>query len=147
MAARCRRIGRRRHIGSRPVLVSSTRKNSRPIKTPLEIEFRSASWKPDSIRIKSPALSDCAANRIPTSKSPQAVSRREKLLAQLCREFEISRPMGYVWIKRYRKQGTAGLEEHSRRPQHSPRQTAEGFRTASDPDEEPLAGLGSLNFL
>jgi len=56
-----------------------------------------------------------------------AVSRREKPLAQLCREFEISRPTGYVWSKRYREQGIAGLEEHSRRPQHSPRQTAEAL--------------------
>jgi hypothetical protein len=54
-----------------------------------------------------------------------AVSRKEKPMAQLCREFEISRPTGYVWIKRYREQGIAGLEEHSRRPQHSPRQTVE----------------------
>jgi transposase InsO family protein len=56
-----------------------------------------------------------------------AVSRREKPLAQLCREFDISRPTGYVWIKRYREQGVAGLQEHSRRPQHSPRQTAEAL--------------------
>jgi transposase len=56
-----------------------------------------------------------------------AVSRREKPLAQLCREFEISRPTGYVWIKRYREQGIAGLEEHSRRPRYSPRQTAEAL--------------------
>jgi len=56
-----------------------------------------------------------------------AVSRREKPLAQLCREFEISRPTGYVWIKRYCEQGIAGLEEHSRRPRHSPRQTAEAL--------------------
>jgi len=56
-----------------------------------------------------------------------AVSRREKPLAQLCREFEISRPTGYVWIKRYREQGIAGLEEHSRRPRHSPRQTTEAL--------------------
>ena len=56
-----------------------------------------------------------------------AVSRREKPLAQLCREFEISQPTGYVWIKRYREQGIAGLEEHSRQPQHSPRQTAEAL--------------------
>lgn len=56
-----------------------------------------------------------------------AVSRRERPLAQLCREFEISRPTGYVWSKRYREQGIAGLEEHSRRPRHSPRQTAEAL--------------------
>jgi transposase InsO family protein len=56
-----------------------------------------------------------------------AVSRREKPLAQLCREFDISRPTGYVWSKRYHEQGVAGLQEHSRRPQHSPRQTAEAL--------------------
>ena len=48
-------------------------------------------------------------------------------LSRLCVEFGISRPTGYVWIKRYREQGVAGLEEHSRRPQHSPRQTAEAL--------------------
>jgi transposase InsO family protein len=52
-----------------------------------------------------------------------AASRREKPLAQLCREFEISRPTGYVWLKRYREQGLAGLEEHSRKPRLSPMRT------------------------
>lgn len=56
-----------------------------------------------------------------------AASRGEKPLAQLCREFEVSRPTGYVWVKRYREQGIAGLAEHSRRPQHSPRQTGEAL--------------------
>ena len=53
-----------------------------------------------------------------------AASGREKPLAQLCREFEISRPTGYMWLRRYREQGLAGLEEHSRKPRLSPRQTA-----------------------
>lgn len=44
-------------------------------------------------------------------------------LSRLCAEFGISRPTGYVWLKRYREQGVAGIEEQSRRPQHSPRQT------------------------
>jgi transposase InsO family protein len=48
----------------------------------------------------------------------------EEKLSRLCAEFGISRPTGYVWLKRYREQGVAGIEEHSRRPQHSPRQTA-----------------------
>lgn len=47
-------------------------------------------------------------------------------LSQLCREFEISRPTGYRWLKRWGQDKTAGLEEKSRRPQHSPRQTAAG---------------------
>lgn len=45
-------------------------------------------------------------------------------LSHLCAEFGISRPTGYVWLKRYRQQGVAGIEEHSRRPRRSPRQTA-----------------------
>ena len=54
-----------------------------------------------------------------------AAIRREKPLAQLCREFEVSRPTGYLWVKRYGEQGIAGLEEHSRRPHQSPRQTVD----------------------
>ena len=42
----------------------------------------------------------------------------------LCREFGISRPTGYLWLKRYREGGVAAIEERSRRPLHSPTQTA-----------------------
>jgi len=52
-----------------------------------------------------------------------AASRREKPMVNLCREFEISRPTGYMWLKRYERYGIAGLKEYSRRPQHSPRRT------------------------
>ena len=45
-------------------------------------------------------------------------------LSQLCREFGISRPAGYLWLARYREGGVAAIEERSRRPEHSPRQTA-----------------------
>jgi transposase len=51
-----------------------------------------------------------------------AASRREKPMVQLCQEFEISRPTGYGWLKRYQQQGVAGLKELSRRPHHSPNQ-------------------------
>jgi transposase len=54
-----------------------------------------------------------------------AAYRREKALAELCREFGISRPVGYEWLKRYRQGGVAALAEGSRRPQHSPRRTDE----------------------
>ena len=54
-----------------------------------------------------------------------AVYRREKTLAELCREFGISRPVGYEWLKRYRQGGVAAIAEGSRRPQHSPRRTNE----------------------
>src|SRR5882672_4733030 len=48
----------------------------------------------------------------------------QERLSRLCAEFGISRPTGYVWLKRYREQGVSGIEEQSRRPRHSPRQTA-----------------------
>jgi len=53
-----------------------------------------------------------------------AASRREKSVTELCREFEISRPTGYLWLKRYEEQGIAGLQEESRRPQSIPRRTS-----------------------
>jgi transposase InsO family protein len=50
-------------------------------------------------------------------------SRREKTMQQLCEEFEISRPTGYQWLRRYQAGGIAGVVEKSRRPQQSPTQT------------------------
>ena len=49
-------------------------------------------------------------------------SRKQQSLAALCREFGISRQTGYVWLKRFQQDGLAGVKEHSRRPQRSPRQ-------------------------
>ena len=46
-------------------------------------------------------------------------------MSALCREFQISRPTGYKWLKRYREaHSVTGLEERSRRPRHSPARTA-----------------------
>lgn len=44
-------------------------------------------------------------------------------LSQLCREFGVSRPTGYLWITRYREGGVAAIEERSRRPLRSPTRT------------------------
>lgn len=52
-----------------------------------------------------------------------AVSRKEKSLTKLCQEFEIARPTGYRWWKRYQSDGIAGIEERSRRPGRSPGRT------------------------
>ena len=52
-----------------------------------------------------------------------AAARKEKSLTALCREFEISRPTGYLWLKRYQEAGVAGIAEKSRRPRRSPNQT------------------------
>src|SRR5271166_4921027 len=49
-----------------------------------------------------------------------AAHRREKAMAELCREFGISRPVGYEWLRRYEAGGVEGIAERSRRPQHSP---------------------------
>ena len=53
----------------------------------------------------------------------RALSGREPL-SQLCQEFGISRPTGYLWLVRYRDGGVAAIEERSRRPLRSPTQTA-----------------------
>jgi transposase InsO family protein len=48
---------------------------------------------------------------------------RGECLSSLCREYEISRPTGYLWLQRFRERGVAGVQEHSRRPHLSPRRT------------------------
>jgi transposase InsO family protein len=45
-------------------------------------------------------------------------------LAKVCREFGISRPTGYLWLRRYQAQGVHGLCEQSRRPRQVPERTA-----------------------
>ena len=45
-------------------------------------------------------------------------------MSQLCQEYGISRKTGYKWLKRYQEEGEDGLSDRSRRPKHSPRQTA-----------------------
>ena len=55
----------------------------------------------------------------------------DESLAKLCREYEISRPTGYLWLKRYRAGGKImDLAEHSRRPLHTPRRTDRTIETA-----------------
>lgn len=51
----------------------------------------------------------------------------QKPLGALCKEFEITRPTGYLRLKRYRQEGVAGIAEQSRRPRASPSRTAEGI--------------------
>ena len=52
-----------------------------------------------------------------------SASRGETTLQRLCEEFQISRPTGYCWLRRYKTDGLAGMVERSRRPQHSPQKT------------------------
>ena len=51
-------------------------------------------------------------------------SRPETTMREACEEFKISRPTGYEWLRRYQVGGVAGVVEKSRRPLHSPTQTA-----------------------
>jgi len=52
---------------------------------------------------------------------------RGEHLSGLCREYGITRPTGYLWLGRFRRQGVGGVEEISRRPHLSPRQTSAGI--------------------
>jgi transposase InsO family protein len=45
-------------------------------------------------------------------------------VSTLCREYGISRKTGYKWLARYRREGLPGLQDRSRRPHNSPKQTA-----------------------
>ena len=55
----------------------------------------------------------------------------EEAIAELCREYGISRPTGYLWLNRYHEVGSVtGLAERSRRPAHSPQRTAAKIETA-----------------
>ena len=43
---------------------------------------------------------------------------------ELCRRFGISSRTGYKWLQRFKESGIGGLSDRSRRPHHSPSQTA-----------------------
>lgn len=49
--------------------------------------------------------------------------RKGQSFQDLCDEFGVSRQTGYVWLRRYAKQGAKGLVNQSRRPNTSPRRT------------------------
>ena len=51
-------------------------------------------------------------------------------LAEICRQFEISRKTGYKWIQRYESFGAEGLADQSRRPHNCPHQTDEKIITS-----------------
>jgi putative transposase len=46
----------------------------------------------------------------------------EESMAELCRQFGVSRQTGYKYLRRYRRQGLAGLAQQSRAPRHHPNQ-------------------------
>jgi transposase InsO family protein len=56
--------------------------------------------------------------------------RKVLSVTELCDLYGVSRKTAYKWIERYLRQGPAGLEEHSRRPQGSPNQTPQEIMAA-----------------
>jgi transposase InsO family protein len=52
-----------------------------------------------------------------------AATRKSQSFGSLCEEFGISRPTGYLWLRRYQRQGVPGIAERSRKPQRSPGRT------------------------
>ncbi len=78
-----------------------------------------------------------------------AASRKEKSLTELCAEFNISRPTGYNWLKRYRDNGIQGVQERSRRPNHSRQRTASGLeeRAVALRQQRPDWGARKLQHL
>ena len=72
-----------------------------------------------------------------------SASRREKSMRQLCEEFQISRPTGYEWLRRYqgrRDRGSGGKE-----PPAAPQSGEDNGedRAAGDRIAPTAAGLGS----
>jgi putative transposase len=57
-------------------------------------------------------------------KLVEAVLARHHPLQSLVRRFRVSRKTAYKWLDRFRREGTAGLGNQSRRPRRSPRRLA-----------------------
>src|SRR4030042_3300889 len=49
-------------------------------------------------------------------------------MAELCRQFNISRKTGYKYKHRYEKEGLRGLEEVARIPKHNPNRISEQIK-------------------
>jgi len=50
--------------------------------------------------------------------------RREHSMTELCQRYQVARETGYVWLRRFRQTGIAGLVERSRAALRHPNQTA-----------------------
>jgi len=76
-------------------------------------------------------------------------SRREKTMEALCREFQVSRPTGYAWLRRFQDGGIEAVVERSRRPRHSPARTPVGIeqRVVELRQQRPDWGARKLQFV
>jgi transposase InsO family protein len=57
-----------------------------------------------------------------------AAARGTQGFSSLCAEFGISRPTGYLWLRRYQEFGVRGIAERSRKPHRSPRRTVDSLQ-------------------
>jgi transposase-like protein len=62
----------------------------------------------------------------------------------LCERFSVSRKTGYKWLKRWRCEGKAGLEDRSRRPKRSPGQTRPEIPSNVESGSPSRTQLGQL---
>jgi len=68
-------------------------------------------------------------------------------VTELCERYNISRKTGYKWIDRYEEYGPRGLEDRSRRPETSPKQTPEDLRRAIIEERRKHKTWGSKKLL
>ncbi len=78
-----------------------------------------------------------------------AASQGDRSMTELCGEYGISRPTGYLWLERFRSGGVLGVGERSRRPLWSPTRTAAQIeeRIAELRRERPEWGARKLRVL
>jgi transposase InsO family protein len=78
-----------------------------------------------------------------------SAERREKPMRELCAEFEISRPTGYEWLRRFKADGIKGVVEKSRRPVNSPEKTSAEIeeRIVQLREQRPDWGARKLQYL
>lgn len=60
----------------------------------------------------------------------EAVAAEEFSVAELCRQFGVSRKTGYKWLERYQQGGLEALGDRSRAPHHHPNEVAEEVEAA-----------------
>ncbi len=71
-----------------------------------------------------------------------AATQKARPFSALCAEFEISRPTGYVWLKRYRELGVRGIAEKISKPHRSPRRTRAALERQVVRGAAAISGLG-----
>lgn len=72
----------------------------------------------------------------------QLANQPDANMSRLCRRYGISRPTGYKWLRRYRREGMKGLADRSRRPHRSPAKTPDYMEDLIVKVRERFTGWG-----